>query len=285
MPEPEGNPEIWRYMDFPQLVSLLDKQALYFARADTLDDDYEGTLPRPTVEELREQYAGVEAKDGVDIFDDKMSLYRAVRKCHFLNCWHMNENESHAMWEVYSKQGYGIAIQSTYFRLSDSLGDIVLEELETDFIPVDEDTTTHIDISPVEYIDHQDENIEDTTYVGAVFLHKRNSYAHENELRASIPLRPELEINSEDAETLGISIEGDEKKTKIRPLDEYLETLSIELESGCYVEVDLDKLIENIYVAPNSPRYVVDAVRSVVKKYEFSPDRVCRSSLEVDPPY
>ena len=33
---PPDNAVLWRYMDFTKFVSLLDKQALFFARADKL---------------------------------------------------------------------------------------------------------------------------------------------------------------------------------------------------------------------------------------------------------
>ena len=38
-----------------------------------------------------------------------------------INCWHMNDFESEAMWKLYLKSNEGIAIQSTYQRLIDSL--------------------------------------------------------------------------------------------------------------------------------------------------------------------
>ena len=37
---------LWRYMDFTKFVSLLEKSSLFFARADKLEDPFEGYLPR-----------------------------------------------------------------------------------------------------------------------------------------------------------------------------------------------------------------------------------------------
>src|SRR5260221_3267194 len=41
------NPDIriWRYMDFPKFVSMLDHRALYFPTADQFQDTFEGSLP------------------------------------------------------------------------------------------------------------------------------------------------------------------------------------------------------------------------------------------------
>jgi len=39
---PKANAPLWRYMDFSKFVSLLMNKGLYFARADTFDDFFEG---------------------------------------------------------------------------------------------------------------------------------------------------------------------------------------------------------------------------------------------------
>ena len=36
------NIKIWRYLDFTKFVSYLDRKALFFTRADKLDDRFEG---------------------------------------------------------------------------------------------------------------------------------------------------------------------------------------------------------------------------------------------------
>jgi hypothetical protein len=38
------NAKIWRYMDFTKFVSLLEKKALFFCRADKLGDPFEGVI-------------------------------------------------------------------------------------------------------------------------------------------------------------------------------------------------------------------------------------------------
>lgn len=46
---------------------------------------------------------------------------RLEREVTFVNSWHCQEYESAAMWSLYLKTQEGIAIQSTYKRLVDSL--------------------------------------------------------------------------------------------------------------------------------------------------------------------
>jgi len=44
-------------------------------------------------------------------------------KFNAINCWHMNDHESAAMWKLYLKSDEGIAIQSTYRKLKDAITD------------------------------------------------------------------------------------------------------------------------------------------------------------------
>ena len=66
---PDFNSVIWRYMDFAQLVSLLDKEALFFCRADKLGDPFEGAWSDPTRKVLR-----VDNDKKVKVHDGRVSL-------------------------------------------------------------------------------------------------------------------------------------------------------------------------------------------------------------------
>ena len=43
--------KVWRYLDLPKLIDLLETQSLYFARADTLEDPLEGMWPSANAQE------------------------------------------------------------------------------------------------------------------------------------------------------------------------------------------------------------------------------------------
>lgn len=250
-PQPDGNPRIWRYMDFAQFVSLLSTGTLYFARADKFGDDFEGTLPKPTVRRLRDEWGGVESKDGNDIFELKKQDWKSLKKSTFLNCWHKNEYESVAMWEQYSNEG--IAIQSEYFRLSDSLGEIVDENGDR----VYPDITAHINIFPVEYKNYNEFDLEGTSHLSNPYQYKRKSFEHESEIRAHISKLPPTWREEEPSED--------------------------ELDTGLSVSVDLEKLIENVFVAPSSKSYVHEAVESVAEEYGLGSDIVAPSNLDERP--
>jgi hypothetical protein len=119
----DPNVRIWRYMDFAKFVSLLDLSALHFTRLDKMEDEYEGAFseasfdPEIALEPIEEGTPREAQLPGMRRVS--MDIARHVnRKGAFVNCWHINEFESAAMWKIYSRQG--LAIKSTFQRLCDS---------------------------------------------------------------------------------------------------------------------------------------------------------------------
>jgi hypothetical protein len=124
--------KIWRYMDLAKFVSLLSKEALYFACPCEFVDPYEGAYPkshvqafssiaqqcieqmRATRDELVARCSGINAS-GLDnsiaaAEEGIKKSFDEVRLKFGMTCWHKNEGESEAMWKLYSASGHGIAI-------------------------------------------------------------------------------------------------------------------------------------------------------------------------------
>lgn len=229
--QPENDSEkIWRYMSFTKLVSLIDTRRLYFSRADRLGDPFEGSWPKVNVaareiipneikdEKVRSSLRAMRQKDGGD-WSRLLSRFVSV------NCWHMSPHESASMWKLYVSANEGIAIQSTYAKLRDSL----IDEIDV-FLGV------------VTYIDYETQSIDGGNFL-APFVHKRLSFKHETEIRAVIPENP---IN-----TLPIDFSA-------TPAD-----------PGKQIRVDLEKLVEKIYVAPSSPPWFSELTEAAVKRYGY----------------
>ena len=108
---------IWRYMNFTKFVHLLSTNSLFFARTDTLGDHFEGALPRPVAEKRRDAYrfSYPGAPDG-----EYERLGRLEREFVAVNCWHMSEHESAAMWSLYLDANEGVALRSTVGRFKAS---------------------------------------------------------------------------------------------------------------------------------------------------------------------
>src|SRR5829696_1724635 len=85
-PPPDIDGKIWQYMELAEFVSMLHRKALFFIKANKLRDPYEGLIPQ---------------------FNNNMTRGPDY-----------NEEESAAMWNSYSHENAGIAIQSTTTKLS-----------------------------------------------------------------------------------------------------------------------------------------------------------------------
>jgi hypothetical protein len=108
---PDGT-VIWRYFKFNRFVGVLKTHKLWFSRPFRFDDRWEGLFPPSYVRRTR-QYAeahGIPFEE----FDGDFHKRRLRHRCaHFVNCWHLSNHESDAMWRLYALPQTGIAIQST----------------------------------------------------------------------------------------------------------------------------------------------------------------------------
>jgi hypothetical protein len=106
---------VWRYMDFPKYMSIVVRRSLWFARADTFEDKWEGfSRCKPlklsaTPDAAMQDYAE-------DARQHVRWLNRLPRQF-FISCWTTAE-ESIGKWKVYTSGQHGIAIQSTTARVS-----------------------------------------------------------------------------------------------------------------------------------------------------------------------
>ena len=113
-------------MDLPKFVSMLEAQALHFARVDIMEDVFEGSIGKASLEHRRNHLYGDMPDDVFEDFYAQMSgaEKKILREYTYLSCWHMSEHESVAMWRIYqSGSPQGIAIRSTYRKLVESITD------------------------------------------------------------------------------------------------------------------------------------------------------------------
>ncbi|WP_176397617.1 hypothetical protein [Bacillus cereus] len=210
---PADEVKIWRYMDFTKFVSLLDQRMLFLTRSDKFLDKFEGTYPT-LIESRRSDISNQ------DIAHKIVEVSKELKKRTFVNCWHKNEYESAAMWNLYLKSEEGIAIQSTVGKLKESLN-----QDEKDLY-----------IGEVRYINYNVDYIEGDCHLKP-FVHKRNSFEHEKEIRILYQLDKQVEFD--------------------------------DVMVGEQIDCNLDALIENIYVAPESPGWFKDVVTSICNKYDI----------------
>ena len=113
---PSEEASLWRYMDFARFASILDRKAVYFARADEFNDPFEGSLSRWNAARkprLTEHLVPQDIQEKVKI--------RSLPQFTFISCWHKRDYESDAMWKLYSREFDGIAVKTDFRFLRDSL--------------------------------------------------------------------------------------------------------------------------------------------------------------------
>lgn len=162
-PQP-NDPQIrvWRYLDLAKFVWTLINSKLWLSRIDLLQDSYEGSTPKPAVAARNEYYKA----EGFDnIAAQWPGITQRNRTATYANCWHSGYAESEAMWRLYCPSNQGIAIQTTYQKLVDSIA---------------HDSTLYIGL--VTYIDYESHAFPLTNLFYHV-MHKRISFAHEQEVR------------------------------------------------------------------------------------------------------
>ena len=181
----DPNTIIWKYLDLSKFLDLLMSEKLFMSRSDKFEDQYEGTFSEPTFEEIK--------KLSIDN-PDFLNYYKTHREKVAISSWHINEYESFAMWQIFTQNSEGLAIQSTIGRLQESL------VLETNFKQY---------IGEVNYIDYKKEHIpfDDMFFP---FLFKRKSFQYEGEVRlitdigdSNIKINEGLKINVEINRLIG----------------------------------------------------------------------------------
>jgi len=160
-PPDNENAKIWRYMSFDRYKDMLSNSCLYFCEGNKLkqNDPYEGSYL--SFELLKK----VSEKDAVEFANKMKSCGPPIR----INCWHLNEFESVAMWKIYGK---AVAVQSTYKRLIKAL----------------KKCPCAVRIGKVLYIVPGKESFKtvgpETVFVP--WLHKHRGFEYEREIRAVI---------------------------------------------------------------------------------------------------
>ena len=212
---------IWKYLDLSKFLDLIISSKMFLSRSDKFEDQYEGTFSEPTFEEIKlllhnnPQY--------LDTYKDK-------RKNIVISSWHTNPYESFAMWQIFTKNNEGLAIQSTIGRLKQSIQN---QENQID-----------LHIGEVKYIDYKKEYIpfKDNYFP---FLYKRKSFQYENEVRLIA-----------DATNLNKHIN-----------------------EGLKIDIDVDKLIEQLYIHPRSQNWYKNLVETIVNRLQYK-FPIAKSDLE-----
>jgi hypothetical protein len=236
----EGKNKILRYIDFPSFLALLQNEALHFSRVSSFEDKYDGMFNCLNADDfyyitderkiVRSDSASLDSRSS----EDSAIIREIIKSYHQLwlngtgvNCWRIDEGESHAMWRAYLKSDEGVAIEST------------VDNLKRALLP----GNYKIDIRRVKYIDYSQEKIPIGSIFNA-FFYKNRYFEHEKELRLICYI-----LNQKMPEPV--------------PL-EYPQEIP---KNGVNLRVDLSSLITAIYISPYAASWFGDIVDAVAKRF------------------
>lgn len=241
-------------MDVTRLVALMESRSLHFARADTLEDPFEGSLALGNqlaneqmitqMLEGQEKHPSSVVRYTRDQLREKLAqVTRQGRQWVFISCWHGGETESLAMWKQYGSSGGSIVIQSTYQKLLDALPSKF-------YIDKGNLENTSIYLGMVQYknyFSHQ-EGLALNGNMLSPFIHKRTAYEYEKEVRAFMML-PAANNNSI---------------------------------SSVYANVDLEQFVETIRIRPGTPDWERQTIETLIEKYGLGM-KVTHSEIDIEP--
>jgi len=235
-----NNTKVWRYLDFSRFVSLIENKAIHFSHVSAFedmsdgifncldkDDHYDITTNGKFVRIKAPSLGSRNAEDS-NRYKEFITLYhKVILRATGVNCWRIDDQESHGMWRIFVKSDEGLAIESTLEKLTGSVSAGKYD----------------LGIGKVRYIDYAKQKIPITDLMNP-FFYKQNYFKHEKELRL-ICFRID-----------GVT-SGPVAMPNYRPLPA----------GGLDLPVDVSKLINTIYVSPYAPKWFCALVERMVQRY------------------
>lgn len=179
--ELKPNHILWRYIDFPALIGLLQQHQLFFPRADQLVESRQQVLSK----NLRERMERLYVSSGEGAAEEfRTKLKQRV----FLNCWYRGMPDKLLHWQAYGRGVESVAVTTTVSRLSKVLADV-----------------PHvIHLKSMRYGNVDDQAAQFTIPWSELFFYKHHAYAGEREVRLLIDA---WDVPTSDQSGIGIPVD------------------------------------------------------------------------------
>lgn len=211
----EENPKLWRYMSYSKFQNLMETSSVYFCRLDKFDDQLEGTQPQGSLK------FALATENPWQMYERCYmdAVLNMLRNVMFVNCWHINDSENPFMWKNYATchGNEGVAIQTD------------LNAVKRAFAKA----SRKISDMRITYVDFKTYDIDYFMQDPFKFVMlKDKQFLPENELRFVTVEDEYPDVDENDVCSVGKKQYSDHE--------------------GELIKVDLEELINRIYLAPNS---------------------------------
>lgn len=240
---PDDDIVLWRYMDLAKFLSILQTKSLYFCRADKLDDPFEGAKCR--IEDISRYEEWHKEELYKRIQND--ASFNSRQKHGFVKFLLENEKLGLPFFRqnfinCWHESEYESIAMWNLFTTSLEFGVAIKTTYEKLC-----NSLENIDDIKIGKVIYHDLNIEKPNNEDDVLWYKLNPYKHEQEVRAIIEdLNPDLQ------------------------------------ENGKLIPVNLNLLIDEVYLSPSSGLWFKELVKDIMDKYGFN-KKIIQSDLRNKP--
>ena len=276
----DENVMIWRYLSFGKFHHLIKSGALHFSRSDILRnfDKFEGRVTKKTYDTMKQllvksnsdqKWPPEEPEEYEKLIKEIRTVFGKIPLVTAVNCWHVNEYDSDAMWKRYVNMSEGLAVVSSFKRLKSCFDDCK-EDVYIGVVEYDYDSSSFLDLSSCKNDPENKGRIKSNFNAYSALFHKKEQYKHERELRAVVSRLRTV------GESIMVLLKGN--KLEERLLEQNDKIFS---NKGIDVPVNIKSLIGKIVVAPNAEDWFIELVRSETIKYGLNIE-IVRSTLADD---
>jgi hypothetical protein len=195
---PEENTKIWRYMTLPKFLDLLINSSLFFPSVVNMEDPWEGALPDLNLSQMEHMINALPNVVQKSMKERLNYSYKKIKPSILVSCWYEADDESAAMWDLYSSKELGVSIWSTIGMVRSSF----------------KNAKENIMIGRIKYIDYKSQTFSGENLL-LPFLRKRLSYSHEREIRLihwDVEKFDKVSSSSEEIDSFGKAIKCDISK-------------------------------------------------------------------------
>jgi len=242
---------VWRYLSLAKLLALLRTRSVFLCRADIFDDVFEGSFTQGSLRDHADEW-------GMEYPDNLVTMAQWIPCRSFVSCWHASEVESAALWKIYTGGEGSLAIRSTIGALQEAFPSTL--EYKGDLLVIQ-------DVRRIQYIDYRTAHPYLNDLAGPL-CYKRQAFSFEQEIRV---IRQELP-------TIPHPREG-------QPNGRAVLMEPPPAVTGREIAVNVERLIEAVYIAPSSPGWLLPTVRETIKAFGFHRMDCLQSSLDELPEF
>ncbi|MER9307308.1 DUF2971 domain-containing protein [Mesorhizobium sp. M0293] len=228
-PQPNNTEiKVWRYMDLSKFAALIQSSQLFYARADNLGDKFEGSFPRMNVTIGRQQLADFFRSGSPETSEDKIAEFLEI----------MSKTKRAAREYIYvncwhANEAESAAMWRLYAKSSDAVA------IQSRYSLLYKQMPDRVYLGEVTYGDYETIGVHEGNTFNA-FMLKRDSFAHEREVRSMMMCHSSTETLPGRTHRIG---------------------------GGMALDVDLNWLLEKIFVSPDAPDWFYQVVSDLSKKY------------------